>query len=165
MVTDLIIIKELGEQKGNENLRFRAFLKSIPGSKVDKYVHELNTYYSKKIDCTLCANCCKKFVPKLNEKDVTILCKNLDMSYQTFVDEYTLMGDWGEREFKHRPCRFLDQNACTVYHARPLACHDYPHLDKSDFISRSYSAIASYPVCPIVFNVMEALKDKLKFRR
>ena len=57
---------------------------------------------------------------------------------------------------------FLNDNKCTQYDSRPVNCALYPHLHKKDFVFRLIGVVNNYSICPIVFNVYEALKNKLK---
>ena len=58
MLTDLKKIAQLGKTRERENFKFRSFLKGQDSKRIDRIVHELNEYYSSKIDCTKCGNCC-----------------------------------------------------------------------------------------------------------
>ncbi len=165
MITDLNEIKRLGEERENENLRFRAFLKRQVGRKIDKIVHKLNKIYNIKIDCTQCGNCCIDLSPNVMDDEIHAICDKVELPVSSFLRDFTDMSDWGVRTLKKGACSFLIQKKCTIYEVRPQTCRDFPHLHKPGFISRTYGAIASYSVCPIVFNVMEDLKDKLKFKR
>lgn len=42
-------------------------------------------------------------------------------------------------------------------------CRGYPYLHEADFNCRTMSMIERTYMCPIVFNVMEALKEKVAF--
>ena len=59
------------------------------------------------------------------------------------------------------PCHFLHENKCTVYEARPTECREFPGLHKPGFIKRSFATFMHYGRCPIIFNVIEALKKEL----
>ena len=67
METNLKEIERASKFKKDENWEFRAFLKGydIPLEELDSIVHELFDYVSSEIDCTKCANCCKKVSPLL----------------------------------------------------------------------------------------------------
>ena len=51
------------------------------------------------------------------------------------------------------------------YESRPIQCRKFPYTDQEDFISRLWGMIGFYEICPIVFNLMEELKDKMHFYR
>jgi len=70
---DLQHIKRMGIEREDENLSFRAFLKShdLPSTEIDAIVHEITEEVVSQIDCTKCANCCKQIRPVLDKDDVS----------------------------------------------------------------------------------------------
>ena len=57
METDLIKIKNISEEREDENWHFRTFLKGYDIKHLDSIVHELSKHVSEAIDCTACGNC------------------------------------------------------------------------------------------------------------
>ena len=165
MVLDLNELKKLSEDRKKENLRFISFLKGQVPVKIDKLVHELNTYYTSNIDCTQCGNCCVHLRPVLAEIDIDILIKELEVSRNKFKKKYVKIDEEGDMLFKKLPCAFLKEKKCSLYESRPEDCQSYPHLYKDKFTSRLYGIFENYAICPIVFNVIEELKDQLSFQR
>ncbi|HID20743.1 MAG TPA: YkgJ family cysteine cluster protein [Methanophagales archaeon] len=160
--TDLMKIKKISEEKAEENWAFRAYLKECDMSleEIDAIVHRLYKEISSKIDCNACANCCKEIKPVLDNEDIEKLSEGLGMSTAVFKEEF-LVEDEDGFKFKMMPCPFLKNNSCSVHAYRPKDCRSYPHLHKEDFVFRLMSVIANCSVCPIVFNVYEALKEEL----
>lgn len=71
------------------------------------------------------------------------------------------MDEMGERGWAlPAPCPLLEGNRCRVYDERPQQCRDYPHLH-NDWRTHSISRFEEASICPIVFNVTEALKAEL----
>lgn len=165
MVLDLKEIRRLSEERKKENLRFISFLKGQNPAKTDKLVHELNTYYTSKIDCTRCGNCCVHLRPVLAEIDIDNLIKKLTISRSKFKKKYVKIDEEGDMLFKKLPCVFLKEKKCSLYDFRPEDCQSYPHLHKNEFTGRLYGVFENYAICPIVFNVIEELKDRLSFQR
>ncbi len=163
MELDLNRIEEFGRLREVENVEFRSYLKGQDFDKIDDIVHRLNREVSDQIDCTNCGNCCTKLSPLINDKDIDRLSGKLNISTEQIKDDYTET-DEGELFFKDLPCTFLKGKKCTIYNDRPEDCKSYPHLHKSEFISRLWAVIQNYSICPIVFNVFERLKIELKFR-
>jgi len=157
-------IEKLGKQRLDENFQFRTFLKGQDPDKIDRIVHQLNWEVSSQIDCTKCGNCCKSLKPGITQNDLEVLSKQLNMTTEQIVENYTETNDFGELFFRHAPCKFLKDKKCTIYEDRPEACRSYPHLHKDEFTFRLFGVIQNYSVCPIVFNVFEKLKDELNFR-
>jgi uncharacterized protein len=157
--TDLKRIKQVETQKQNENFEFRVFLKNYNGKKeVDKIVHKLNEKVSAQIDCTKCGNCCRDAYPVLRVGDVATLAEGLSMRSSEVKKMYLCKDEDGDLVFNKKPCPFLKDNLCTVYSNRPSDCRSFPHLHKSDFVSRALFMVQNYSVCPIIFNVYERLK-------
>lgn len=163
MIIDLNEIKRFSEERKKENLRFISFLKVQNSKKIDKLVHELNDCYSSSIDCTQCGNCCVHLRPVLAEIDIDKLIKKLKVSRSKFKRVYVMTDEEGDMLFKKLPCAFFKEKKCSLYDTRPEDCQSYPHLHKNEFISRLYGVFENYAICPIVFNVIEELKEKLSF--
>ena len=163
LITDIAKIEKLARKKADENWNFRSFLKStdIPFEKIDAIVHRLNKEVSSQIDCTKCANCCKTISPTLDEEDIVTFAKGLGISPEQLKSQYLVKDEEGFT-FNAKPCPFLVDNKCSNYDHRPKACASYPHLHKEDFVFRTIGVINNCPVCPIVFNVVERLKDELR---
>jgi Fe-S-cluster containining protein len=162
--TDLDEIKYLASVRENENLRFRSFLKTKNGAKVDSFVHQLHQSLTEQIDCTACGNCCCKLDLRLHEKDITVLSKLEDSTPKKYIENYCEKDYDGHIFFKSTPCRYLDGKTCSIYENRPTECRDFPYTHKKGFSSRLLNMIGLYEDCPIVFNLMEQLKIKFYFR-
>ena len=164
METDLKRIKQLGEKKNRENWEFRSFLKfvDLEMEELDSIVHDIYQKVSSQIDCTKCANCCKEMKPVLDIEDIKRFSSGIDIPFEEFKNQHIEKGeDKNEFYFNKKPCSFLKDNLCTNYDFRPEDCRSFPHLDKKEFVTRLWSVVDNYSICPIVFNVYEILKDKL----
>jgi Fe-S-cluster containining protein len=164
METDLKKIKQLGEKKERENWEFRSFLKflDIEMEELDSIVHNIYQEVSSQIDCKKCANYCKEIKPVLDQNDVKRFSNGVDLPVKQFLNQYIIRGeDKTELFFNRIPCPFLKDTLCSNYDFRPKDCRSYPHLDKKEFVTRLWSVVDNYSICPIVFNVYEILKDKL----
>lgn len=164
MITDPDTIKQMGERNRNTNFRFRSYLKSKDGDRLDRTVKELYQLYSSKIDCTLCGNCCSLLKPIIQDNEIETLASITNKSIQDFERDYLETDEDGDMHFKIFPCPFLVDKKCSIYDSRPEDCRSYPHLHKDDFLSRLFGVIDNYSICPIVFNVYEDLKYKFNFR-
>jgi len=167
-ITDLVQIRVLGEKKREENFRFRVHMKSHDHS--DRILRRIAEGIEQQIDCTQCANCCRKATAKVTERDVHRLARHFRVKDERIMADY-LAPDEEEgfilRRREDGECCFLSGNLCTVYEARPEVCQRYPHLVRGNgsLASRMWAMIDRAGVCPIVYNSLEAFKDHLRFRR
>jgi len=162
--TDLKKIEELSEANHEANWNFRSFLKGYDATieELDSIVHELYEWISSEIDCTTCANCCKKIRPVLDQKDIRRFAKGLKIPTPGFKERYLTPDEKPNGfVFQQTPCPFLKNNLCSHYDFRPDVCRSFPHLHKKEFVFRLWNVVKNCSVCPIVFNVYEHLKDKL----
>ncbi|MFN0166744.1 MAG: YkgJ family cysteine cluster protein [Bryobacteraceae bacterium] len=124
MLTDLVQIARLGEKKRDENLRLRLRLKR-------QVVHErqlkrIAEGVEEQIDCTVCANCCKKATVRLQPRDIEKLARHLHLREPEFLREYAQQSDEEGLILRRTEggCIFLDGTTCTVYDIRVTAAPD-----------------------------------------
>lgn len=155
-------ISPLLAEKNVENIFFKKHLRAFASNVVDEKIHALNSRISNAIDCTQCANCCKQFEPGLEADEIERLAALKELPTETFRQQYIAF-DGDALFLKTKPCMFLDDCRCSIYEHRPAACAGFPHLDGTG-LKYKRSLWNNYGVCPIVFNVIEALKTELGFR-
>jgi len=157
-------IRELAEQKKDENRDFRVHIKNcdIEPDEIDAIVHRLDAYVSSKIDCRQCANCCRELAASLGREDITRLAQAEGITPEQLERKHLDKTDEPNRFLvKQKPCPFLDGKLCRHYHVRPESCVEFPFLHKPDFTTRSMMALWNLPYCPIVYNVYELLKQEI----
>jgi Fe-S-cluster containining protein len=116
------------------------------------------------IDCTACANCCRAIAVGLTPEDMLPLAAVLESTPQRITTDYVdrkagaRWGEWGV--FHESPCPLLRGKRCSVYDSRPQSCRDYPAFTP-DFRWLKDEIIRGAGQCPIIFNVIERLKDRL----
>jgi Fe-S-cluster containining protein len=162
--TNLARIRELAEQKKEENQDFRAHLKNcdIEPEEIDAIVYRLAAHVASKIDCRQCANCCRELPAALNREDVVRLAQAVGITPEQFERRYLEKTEEpGKFLIKQEPCPFLEGKLCRQYEVRPDYCREFPFLHKPDFATRSLMALANLPYCPIVYNVYELLKREI----
>ncbi|MBM3322739.1 YkgJ family cysteine cluster protein [candidate division WOR-3 bacterium] len=164
--TDLGRIRELASRRERENVEFRSRLKwcDISERRLDRIVHELHADVSKQIDCLACANCCREMSPALGPADVRRLAKTMQLTPAQFKRAFLkeAEADPGRFLFRAKPCPLLEGNRCSQYDSRPKVCAEFPFLHKPDFNHRTIMVMWNYGLCPIVFNVVERLKDEVR---
>jgi Fe-S-cluster containining protein len=93
-----------------------------------------------------------------------LISSRLEISKEEFINKYLENSEESdELRISKRPCPFLKNNECEIYDIRPEDCRSYPHLHKKGFRTRLIGVIENYPVCPIVFNTYNQLKEKCNF--
>lgn len=171
MLTDLVQIRRLGEQKREENLRFRKYLKSH--GFVERQFRKAAEQVQDEIDCRACAECCRVTEVQLIERDVEKLARFLGIKESEFLTNHTGIDEDGQVILKRvtssngvTACEFLDGNECTIYEARPANCERFPHVLRGagSIEARMWDFVDRATYCPIVYNWMEKAKGLTKFR-
>jgi hypothetical protein len=171
VITDLVQIRRLGEQKHEDNLRFRKWMKSHIF--VERQFRKAAQEVEDGIDCRQCAECCRVTEVQLVERDVAKLARFLGISEREFMEKHTALDEDGAAILVRvksadgvMGCEFLDGNECTVYEARPTNCERFPHLVRGagSLESRMWDFADRATYCPIVYNWMETVKKLTKFR-
>ena len=164
-------LEKRAKEKEEENWEFRGFLKFYDGMsdrQIDKLVFELTERIWSAIDCTECGRCCESLEPMVSKKDQQRLAERLEMTVEQLRERYLeYVDEDGEKGWciKDSPCPFLRDKKCTVYDSRPENCREYPYLYEPDFNHRTWGMIERTFTCPIVFEVMEELKARLRFSK
>lgn len=163
-IQDLSIIQNAAECNEEENDLFRIFLKQQDSVQVDEIVHTLNGMISAQIDCTQCGNCCRSLMINVEPVEANNLAAYLHIPAAEFKHAYIEESEQGQMVINTIPCHFLKHNRCSIYAHRFNECREFPHLHKPAFTSRLFGTFMHYGRCPIIFNVVEALKIELSFK-
>lgn len=161
--TDLAFIEAYAVEKQAENDQFRSFLATHDDEEIDAVVHELDKEISPQVSCTDCGNCCKSLMVNINESEADNLSEHLQISRENFDNKYLEKGSNGLMILNCIPCHFLSDNKCTVYEYRFEGCKEFPALHLPHFKRRAFTTFMHYDRCPIIFNVVERLKQELHF--
>jgi Fe-S-cluster containining protein len=163
LITDPKEVARLAKEQEDANWKFRTFLKEVDLEidELDAIVHRHYEEVSAQIDCRECGNCCRESRPILQEDDVTMLARGLNISREALTIRLLTTDEDGDIVFNKLPCPLLKGQLCSKYEHRPNDCHSFPHLHKDEFVFRLMGVVHNCSVCPIVFNVYECLKDEL----
>lgn len=135
--------------------------KKMNSRSLDNDFHSMHATVFQKIDCLSCANCCKTTSPIFRDVDIRRLAKRLRLSESKFIDAYLKTDEEGDYVLKQSPCGFLgDDNYCSVYEDRPLACREYPHTDRKNMYQILDLTRKNMEVCPAVSVIMQQLVQK-----
>jgi len=164
-IRDLEQIAILAAERLEENDRFARQVKSNSPGKMDAVAHRLNHLIEQEIDCTICGNCCRSLMINVSESEADHLSEHLQVSRTSFDDTYLEKGSNGMMLMNAIPCTFLEANRCNVYEHRFEGCREFPAMHLPGFSKRLFTTLMHYGRCPIIFNIVEEMKDEMGFER
>ena len=154
--------KKVQENKKAHRNFFIKLRKKTPKD-LDAIMEKLHDDEFKKSDCLQCANCCKTTSPIFTKKDIERISKSFRIKTRQFIDTYLNVDDDQDYVLKSSPCTLLaEDNTCNIYDVRPKACQEYPHTNRKSFEKISDLTLQNVAICPATFNIVEALRAKLK---
>lgn len=162
-ITNLDLIKTKSVALQAENDKFQDYLRNVDSFALDKAVFDLSETISPQINCTDCGNCCKSLMVNINDQEASNLAQHLGKTREQFEDAYISKGESGAMVINAIPCHFLVENSCSVYEHRFEGCREFPAFHVPDFNKRLFTTFMHYDRCPIIFNVIETLKEDLGF--
>lgn len=168
LITDLELIKQQAIQQADDYEAFRYYVEDedLSDAELDQLIEALAAPIIAAIDCTQCGNCCRNLDVYLTPADGQRLADGLfiplDAVQETYIDHARAAQEeeWGM--FRQKPCAFLQGNLCGVYAHRPESCRAYPEFTP-DFRWQLGHILGGVGLCPIIYNVVEALKVRLKW--
>lgn len=164
IISDKEIIAETAIEKSAENDAFRMYLKQLNASQVDDWVIAINQEVERQIDCTLCGACCNQLIIHITDERADMLAKQQQISRKIFDEMYIEKSTGGQMVLNTVPCHFLCEKKCTIYENRFDECRNFPALDQPGITNRLFATLMHYGMCPIIFNVIEELKERTDFK-
>jgi Fe-S-cluster containining protein len=158
-------LSDLEKGKLNTQDYKKAFqkLKKKNNKVVDEMFHGLHEEVFEQIDCLSCANCCKTTSPIFRDVDIKRISKKLKIKESQFINSYLKMDEEQDYVLKKSPCFFLgEDNKCSIYEDRPLACREYPHTDRKNMHQILNLTLKNVEVCPAVAQIAEQITSKFK---
>lgn len=156
-------LPKLAKDKHKENKAFFFKLKKKPPKKLDYIMQDLHEEEFKKTDCLQCANCCKTTGPLFTDKDILRISKFFKMKPQQFTEQFLILDEDNDYVLQSVPCTFLGaDNYCSIYEVRPKACREFPHTDRKKFQQISNLTLKNVAICPAAFNIVEAMKKRIR---
>lgn len=132
---------------------------------LDDIVKRADAKVWEKVDCTTCANCCKKMTPTFKGSDVKRIAAHLGMTPVEFRDKWLYKeeetGDWMN---KNQPCQFLVDNMCSIYEVRPKDCAEFPHHNKQPFDLYNEMYKTNMMHCPATLTLVSIVKKEVERR-
>jgi len=166
METDPEVVAKQAERLGDENWRFRTYVKHggrVGRGRVNSLARRFGQEAESQMDCLTCGACCRDNTVPVPAAEAKRLAKRLGISVEEFRRTYLLTELDDEPAIEAHPCPFLEGNACSVYEDRPKVCRGYPYVG-GDVPSRMIGIIERAETCPIIFDMLERLKEALGFR-
>jgi Fe-S-cluster containining protein len=159
LTTKFKAILDKAEVEQAETHRLFERIKKKKPRDLDTQVHALHAKTFTRIDCLDCANCCSTTSPIFRDIDIKRLSKHLKMKENSFISTYLKMDEESDYVLQKSPCSFLgNDNKCSVYEHRPLACREYPHTDRKNMIQILGITEKNTLICPAVATIFEELK-------
>jgi Fe-S-cluster containining protein len=136
---------------------FRKMKQAKPND-LDQKFHKGHEAEFKKMDCLSCANCCKTTSPIFRDADIRRISKHLRVKEGKFISDFLRMDEEQDYVLKSSPCSFLDNdNSCSIYDVRPLACREYPHTDRKNMFQVLEITAENSLICPAVARIVLAI--------
>ena len=156
--------EELEEGKLSQK-EYQKTLKRIKKKKnkeVDNAFEEFHEATFESIDCLKCANCCKTTSPIFRDIDIKRIAKKQRMKVVDFIAFYLKIDSDGDYVLKSSPCVFLDNNdnTCSIYDYRPLACEGYPHTNRKNMYQILDLTMKNTTVCPAAASIVTNLQKE-----
>lgn len=156
-------LPKLAKDKHKENAAFFKKLKKKPPKQLDYIMQDLHEAEFERTDCLDCANCCKTTGPLFTDKDITRIAKHFKMKPHQFTEQFLRLDEENDYVLQSVPCTFLGaDNYCYIYEVRPKACREFPHTDRKKFQQISNLTLKNVAICPAAFNIVEAMKARIK---
>ena len=138
---------------------FRKMKQAKPND-LDQKFHKGHEAEFKKMDCLSCANCCKTTSPIFRDADIRRISKHLRIKEGKFISDSLRMDEEQDYVLKSSPCSFLDNdNSCSIYDVRPLACREYPHTDRKNMFQVLEITAENSLICPAVARIVLAITN------
>ncbi len=138
-------------------------LRKIKPKNLDQMFVDAHTEKFKKMDCLMCANCCKTTSPIFLRTDIDRLAKVFRIKSSGFIAEYLHRDEEGDYVLNKSPCPFLDkENKCMVYDDRPKACREYPHTNRKNMHGILSLSLKNTQVCPVVHEIFQDFNKELR---
>lgn len=160
MIEFLQKLPDLAKKSQRETKKFLNHLKQKPPKDLDDVMEKLHEETFRKVDCMLCANCCKTTGPLFLRPDIDRISKYLKMKPTDFETRFLHQDEDNDVVLQQLPCAFLNaDNSCNIYDVRPRACREFPHTDRKKFYQINHLTEKNVAICPATYEIVERMKQ------
>lgn len=153
-------LQDCETSKEDVQKQFKTWQKKKPKN-LDAQFHTGHDRAFSKIDCLNCANCCKTTSPIFRDIDIKRISKSLRLKESEFIRSYLRIDEDKDYVLQKSPCSFLnDDNTCSIYEDRPLACREYPHTDRKNMHQILAITEKNTEICPAVAKITLEIINK-----
>jgi uncharacterized protein len=159
-------VKAAFKKVEDENYSFRTYLKNHADlDELDEQFSALHNELFQNYDCGRCRNCCREYSACFEENELSPVAAFLGITETEFKFKY-INEEFGEYQLYARLCCFLNKDGgCSIEACKPLNCRDYPFTNKPKRLLGLTGIIKSAEICPVVYEMIERLKQIYKFKR
>ena len=158
-------IKSLDNANKNKKIhqRFLKNLKAKKNKKIDEVFAKEHSKEFEKMDCLTCANCCKTTSPIFRDADIRRISKALKIKEIQFIEQFLYLDNEQDYVLQTSPCPFLEEdNKCSIYSIRPLACKEYPHTNRKNIYQIADITFKNTLICPAVSRIVSRINQSEK---
>jgi Fe-S-cluster containining protein len=153
-------INNISRKNEKQNLKFKTYLKNnADPDQLDAHFLRLHNEIIFDYDCCQCANCCKTYIITLEDSDIALISRCLELNAESFISQYLVKSrDDDGYVIKEKPCSFLlTDGKCQIQECKPARCKSFPHTDKPGRLASLSDTIKFAEDCPVVFEIIERL--------
>lgn len=152
------LLRSWEKKSADRQKQYKQFLQRVDKNKALRLLPDLHEEAFEKVDCLVCANCCKNYSPRFKTPDIKRIAKFLKMKEGDFIQTYLRLDEEGDYVMQSAPCAFLGaDNYCSIYDVRPSDCERFPYTDEDVLIKRQQITLKNSTFCPAVYYVLEKL--------
>ena len=159
---DIKSLDNANKNKKNHH-KFLKNIKAKKNKKIDEVFAKEHSKEFQQMDCLTCANCCKTTSPIFRDADIRRISKTLKIKEIQFIEHFLYLDNEEDYVLQTSPCPFLkEDNKCSIYSIRPLACKEYPHTNRKNMYQIADITFENTLICPVVSRIVSRINQSEK---